>query len=274
MYASIDVGGTKTLVAVFTESGELKEQIKFPTPKNYEDFITELASNVAKLSTDEFKAGCIAVPGKINRPEGVALAFGNLDWTEVSIGPDVEKIMHAPVLVENDAKLAALSEALLLKDEFNKVLYVTISTGIGAGLVVGGKLDPNLLDMEAGQMLLEHNGQLKDWEDFGSGRAFNEKFGKKVSEVSPDDTEAWYWFARNIAIGLIDLIAMLSPEVIIIGGGAGAHLEKFQDKLEEQLRIYDNPMFSVPPLRKAQRAEEAVLYGCFELTKEKYGKHR
>lgn len=272
MYAAIDVGGTKTLIAVFSESGELKEQIKFPTPKIYDEFIKELAINVAKLSTNNFKAACVAVPGKLNRSEGVALAFGNLDWTDVPIGPDIEKIIKTPVIIENDAKLAALSEAILVKDEFNKTLYVTISTGIGVGFVVNGRLDPNLIDMEAGQMLLEHNGELKDWEDFGSGRAFSEKFGKRVSEVAPDDNEAWYWFARNIAIGLVDLIATLTPDVIILGGGAGAHLDKFQDRLENQLKIYENPMFTIPPIRKAQRAEEAVIYGCFEHAKDHFGR--
>ena len=127
--------------------------------------------------------------------------------------------------------------------------------------------------MEAGQMLLEYNGELRDWEDFGSGRAFNEKFGKRVSDTAPEDNEAWYWFARNIAIGLINLMATLTPDVIILGGGAGAHLEKFQDRLTEQLKIYENPMFAVPPIQKAKRAEEAVIYGCYELLRDRFGRH-
>lgn len=274
MYAAIDVGGTKTLIAVFTESGELKEQIKFPTPKDYGDFIKELSLTVAKLATQDFKAVCAAIPGRLNREEGVAYALGNLDWTNITVGPDIEKIVHAPVILENDAKLAALSEAILVKDTYKKALYVTISTGIGAGFVVNGKLDPNLLDMEAGQMLLEHNGELRDWEDFGSGRAFSKKFNKRVSEVEPGDNEAWYWLARNIAVGLIDLMATLTPDVVILGGGAGAHLEKYQDRLDNQLKIYENPMFKIPPVIKAQRAEEAVIYGCFELAKDTFGKHR
>ena len=83
MYAAIDVGGTKTLIAVFAQSGKLKEQIKFPTPKDYEEFKTELATNVAKLATNEFRCAVVAVPGRINRSSGVVLAFGNLDWENV-----------------------------------------------------------------------------------------------------------------------------------------------------------------------------------------------
>lgn len=274
MYAAIDVGGTKTLIAVFNDDGKVIEQIKFPTPENYDEFITELAATVAKLSTQDFKATCAAIPARLNREEGIAIAFGNLPWTDIPVGVDIEKIVKSPVLIENDAKLAALSEAILVKDIYKKALYVTISTGIGAGFVVNGRLDPNLLNMEVGQMLLEHNGELKDWEDFGSGRAFNEKFGKRVSDVAADDHQAWYWFSRNIAIGLIDLCATLSPDVILLGGGAGAHLDKYHDRLNEQMKIYENPMFAIPPIIKAQRAEEAVIYGCYELAKESFGTNR
>ena len=194
--------------------------------------------------------------------------FGNLEWTNLPLQADLEKIFKSPVHLENDAKLAALSEAILLKDQYSRVLYVTISTGIGAGFILDGKIDPRFEDMEAGQMLLEHNGHLKDWEDFGSGRAFYEKFGKYVSDAADDDHQAWYWFARNIAIGLLNLCAILGPEVIVIGGGAGAHLEKFKDRLDEQLKIYENPMFTVPPIIKAQNAEQAVIYGCYEYAKQ------
>lgn len=273
MYAAVDVGGSKTLVAVFNTHGEVVERHKFPTASSYEDFILELASTVEKLSTKDFKVAAVGLPAKIDRKHGIGLAFGNLSWKLVPIEADCEKIFNCPVVVENDAKVAALSEAILIKDKFKKVLYVTISTGIGAGLIINGKIDPNFADMEAGQMLLEHQGKLKDWEDFGSGRAFYEKFHKRVGEVDNSDSEALYWLARNIAIGLIDLIATITPEVIVLGGGVGAHLEKFQDRLVDQLKIYENPMFTVPPILKAQRAEEAVIYGCYELAKGFHGQH-
>jgi len=268
MYGAVDIGGTKTLIAVFDMHGKVIEQIKFPTPKIYEDFKIELANNVANLSTKDFLRIVVAIPGRIDRKHGAVLAFGNLDWTNIPFQSDMEPIFNAPIILENDAKLASLSEALLVFKQYRKVLYVTISTGIGAGLVIDGKIDKDFEDMEAGQMLLEHDGKLVDWEDFASGRAFKEKFGKQVSDVADDDNEAWYWFARNIAVGLINLIATLTPEVIILGGGAGAHLDKYKDRLDEQLKIYENPMFSIPTIIKAKHAEEAVIYGCYEFAKQ------
>lgn len=254
-------------MALLDIEGEVKEQIKFKTHQDYDEYLKVLQANVVKLPTGKCKRAVVAAPGKIDRKHGVILSFGNLGWKNIQLQADLEKLLNIPVTIENDSKLAALSEAVLLKDSYTKVLYVTISTGIGAGLIVNGKIDPKFADMEAGQMLLEHNGKLRDWEDFGSGRAFYDKFGKKVSEVAEDDNEAWYWLARNIAIGLLNLMAILTPEVVVIGGGAGAHLDKFKDRLDEQLKIYENPMFSIPPIIKAQHPEEAVIYGCYELAK-------
>jgi predicted NBD/HSP70 family sugar kinase len=267
MNAAVDIGGTKVLIAVF-DNDKIIQQIKFPTPKNYDNFKIELAKNVEKLSTKKFDHIIAAAPGKINRATGVVEAFGNLDWTNVPIKSDIESVFDQSVTIENDAKLAALSEGLLLYPAYRKALYVTISTGIGGGLVIDGKLDPDFLDIELGQMLLEYEGHLTDWEDFGSGRAFQQKFGHKVSDTEQNNHAAWYWFARNIAIGLTNLAATLTPEVIIIGGGAGAHLEKFKDRLDEQMKLYTNPMFAMPTVQEAKRPEEAVIYGCNDYAKQ------
>lgn len=271
MYLAIDIGGTKTLVASYNKNGEITEEIKFPTPKDYGEFIEQVDRTVASLQEQDYQCAVVAVPARINREEGLAIAFGNLAWENVSIGPDIESRIHCPVYIENDAKLASLSEAKLVQDRFSKALYITISTGIGAGFVVNGTLEPNLLDLEAGQMLLEYNGKLRDWEDFASGRAFQEKFGTRVGDTPDDYHEAWYWLSRNIAIGLVNLLATLTPDVVIIGGGAGAHLHKFYDRLEEQLKIYENPMFKIPPVVVAQNPEKAVIFGCYELACQIHG---
>jgi predicted NBD/HSP70 family sugar kinase len=270
MYAAIDVGGTKTLLAVFDENGVITEQIKFQTPHVYEDFLKELAVNVDKLTTKDFSAATIAIPGKVDRKHGIGIAFGNLPWKNVPVQQDVEKLIKCPTLLENDANLAGLSEALEVHDTYKKVLYVTVSTGIGGGLISDGVIDPAFADAEIGHLLLEHGGKLQRWEEFASGSAIVRRLGKKASEIT--DERDWYAVARNIAIGMIDLIATLTPEAIVIGGGVGTHLLKYKDRLEEQLKIYENPLLTIPPILPAKRPEEAVVYGCYELARMKYGK--
>lgn len=265
MYGAVDIGGTKTLIAVYGNDGVIIEQIKFPTPKDYTDFTAELAATVEKLSTKDFQCAVVAIPGTPDRVHGIGLIFGNLPWENVPIGADAERIFGCPVRIENDAKLAALSEAVLLKDQYKKVLYVTVSTGIGAGLVVDGRIEPSFQDIEPGKMTLEHLGRFEQWEDFASGRAIVAKFNQRASDIT--DPKIWYIIARNIAVGLNTLIAAIDPDVIVLGGSVGNRLEKFEARLNEELKIYEYPMTPVPPIRKAERPDEAVIYGCYELAK-------
>ncbi|HSX27458.1 MAG TPA: ROK family protein [Patescibacteria group bacterium] len=269
MYLAADVGGTKTLVAAFDEAGNIVNQVRFPTSPTYQAFTEELAVNVAKLSTTEFKAGAFGIPGNIDRQHGVGLVFGNLNWHNVPMDADAEKMLKCPVEIENDAKLGALSEAILVKDQYSKVLYITIGTGIGIGLVVNGQLDTAIGDAGGRTLLVEHDGQMQPWESFASGKAIVEKFGKPARDIT--DGAAWQEIASNIAVGLIDVVALAQPDAIIIGGGVGSHFAKFDKFLDQELRKYEKPMLNIPPLLPAKRAEEAVIYGCYELLRSKYG---
>lgn len=268
MYFAMDIGGTKTLLAVFNQDGKLTKQVKFPTPPDYIDFIRLVKKTIPELGQTSFKAGCVAAPGKIDRKHGVVLAMGNLDWGLAPIAKDIRAIIDCPVVVENDTKLAALSEAIEFKNVFNKVLYVTVSTGISSGLVTDQKIVPAMADSESGHMLLEHNGKLQTWESFASGKAIVKKFGKLASEI--DDPKIWSEIARNIAIGLIDLIATMQPELIVIGGGVGTHFAKFKSPLQIELKKFEMPLVPIPPVKQAKRPEEAVIYGCYYLAKSHY----
>jgi predicted NBD/HSP70 family sugar kinase len=268
MYLAIDVGGTKTLLAVFSETGEVIKQHKIYTDRDYAKFL----ESVAKVAQDELKGYqftdcCIAVPGTIDFKNGVALAFGNEDWRNVPILQDMKDLLSAPkLLIHNDAKLAALSEAALLDGQYDKVLYLTISTGIGGGVIRNGKIDPDFENFEPGQMVFEHDGQTIPWEDFASGRALKDRYGKLASEIN--EPQIWQEYTRNLTNGFENLTATIKPDVIVVGGGVGAHLEKFQNFLEEDLSKINNPLVPIPPIFKAKRPEEAVIYGCYELIKQ------
>lgn len=266
MYAAIDIGGTKTLVAVFDKDKNITEQHKFPTNPDYELFKIDLAKTVAELSTSDFLRAVVAVPGMVDRKHGVGLHFGNLPWQHVHIQKDVEQIFGCPVLIENDANLAGLGEAVELENPKQEVLYITVSTGIGGGFVTNGKIDPKFEDAEIGHMKLEYQGQLQEWEHFASGSAIYKKYGKKASEI--DDPQAWYVISRNLALGLINVIATMTPDIIIIGGGVGSHFEKFEARLKENLKIYETPLLNMPEIVKAKHPEEAVLFGCYEFAKQ------
>lgn len=270
MYVGVDVGGTKTLVAVLDEHGSIIERALFPTPKNYDNFLLELRNTLAHFKTRDFKAGAVGMPVTLfDRKHGRGLSFGNLPWVNVPVQADIERICHCPVAVENDAKLAALSEAMLLKDKYQSVLYITISTGIGIGLVVDGIIDINIGDGGGRTILLEHKNQLLPWEDFASGRAIVKRYGKKAMNIT--DQATWQAISRDLAKGMVQLIAIAQPEVIVIGGSVGSYFKQYGKLLSQEITKYQIPLVSMPKLVQAKRPEEAVVYGCYDLAKQIYG---
>ncbi len=272
MYLGIDVGGTKTLIACLTNDGEIVESRKFPTAKNYGHFLLELRHTLVHMKHTDWRAAGIGIPVSLfDRDTEIAHRFGNLPWKNEHIQHDFEKILHCPVVIENDAKLASLSEAMLLKEKYSKVLYITISTGIGYGLTVHGKIDSNIGDGGGRTIMLEHRGKLTPWEDFASGRAIVERYGKRAEDIH--DEKTWHAIANDLKLGFLELIAVTQPDVIIVGGSVGNYFERFKHLLAAELRAYETPSLQIPALKKAQRPEEAVVYGCYDLAKETFGNH-
>lgn len=269
MYLGVDVGGTKTLVAVFTKNGELKQSLRFETPQNYSSFLTGLTDTIQSLDEAEFQAACVALPAAIDRKEGVGLAFGNLPWKNVHVAEFLEKFIKAPVLLENDAKLAGLYEAKNIKGDYKKVLFLTISTGVGVSLIIDGVIDINTNDLGGAVFPIDSKGRVISLDKFVSGKSIAKEYGKRASEL--DDPKAWQKISRDFARGLIDIISLLQPDVVIVGGGVGAHFKKFGTFLKTELRKYEMPIMKIPPVVQAKRPEEAVIYGCYELLKAHYG---
>ncbi|HYH35884.1 MAG TPA: ROK family protein [Candidatus Saccharimonadales bacterium] len=267
MYLGIDIGGTKTLAAVFNDQGEVTEKVRFPTDQDYSKFLGNLERNLADLSVKDFEYCGVGMPASVlDRSRGQGISFGNLPWRNVPMRNDVADLSGCPAVIENDTKLAGLSEATLLKDTYRRVLYVTVSTGVGFAFVADGAIDTNFGDAGGRSLLLEHDGRMMPWEDFASGRAIVERFGKKASEITDDTT--WRQISHDLAQGLIMLIPTVQPEVIVVGGSVGTHFEKYGGLLAEELAKYELPLVPLPGLIGARRPEEAVIYGCYELIKQ------
>lgn len=263
---TIDIGGTKTLIAIFNNTGTITEQIKFPTAQEYDQFKIDLATNVEKLATKELVAAAVAAPGKIDHERGLMIVGGNLPWQNVPIQGDVQTLLTIPCVLENDAKTAALAEAQTVIEQYRKVAYLTISTGVGLGVCIDGVLDPGLLDTEPGRMPLQYEQAMLPWEDIASGKALVARTGMKASDL--DDLAAWDHHALQIAKGLICVLAIVQPDVVVIGGGVGNHLDKFKPFLDKHLNDLKNPSIPIPAIIESARPEEAVIYGCYELARQ------
>lgn len=269
MYMAVDIGGTKTLLACFDENGKIIASQRFATNQDYNGFLTDLAAAYAAIGSPSVIAAGLAAPGRIDRQKGVGVAFGNLPWLNVPLGQDLGQLLKCPVCIDNDANLAGLSEARLVLNEFKRVLYVTISTGIGTGYIIDGKIEPHLQDSEGGKIVVDHDGQLATWESFASGKAIVKRYGKPASEIN--DPATWQQISHELAAGLLSLSAVLQPQLIVLGGGVATHFSKFGSFIEAEMGKFNNPMTPTPVLRQAVRPDEAVIYGCFELAKDLHG---
>ena len=261
MLVTVDTGGTKTLVASFSEDGTLGTQIKFATPKKSSDYVDLLRETLLEnYKGQTVEAIVIGLPGTIT--DGVAVWCQNLKWRNFDVRAALKGVLgDAPILVENDANLAGLAEAHALKSIPPLALYVTVSTGIGSGIITNGIIDPSLSHSEAGRSLVEYDGVIREWEDFASGKAIYEAFGKYARDITSKRT--WYQVADRISRGFLTLIPTLQPEVIIIGGSIGTYFDNYSEKLVGLLKEHLPSHIPMPKFVQAVHPEQAVIYGCY-----------
>lgn len=260
MILGVDIGGTKTLLGVFNKTGEVVETLKFPTPKEYDQFLAELKTNFNNLKEKSFETAVAAIPGMLNRGKGTFLRAGNLSWHDVAIVEDLQNAVGITTLrTENDAKLAGLFEAQAFPDSL--VLYITISTGIGTAVVSSGRLDHAMLDSEGGFILIPDGKQMVPWEKIGSGKAIKEKYGKLARDI--DDLGIWDEITNIMALGVVDLCAVVEPDVVIIGGGVGSSFKKFGEMLTTKVAKLKPEIVKMPKIVGAKDAEMASLRGCY-----------
>jgi predicted NBD/HSP70 family sugar kinase len=269
MIIGVDIGGTKTYVACFAENGKLLNEVRFETNRDYDSFLQDLKKHARSIDSNKAKVACAAVPGLIDRKNGVLKALGNLPWKDRYIQNDLaEALGIKDVYIENDSKLAGLAEVRRLAEKYSRAYYVTISTGIGGTLLINGKIAQEVIDGEVGKVPFPHNDKLVHWEDFASGRAFVERYGSKAEDVN--DQEVWEEFAKDIGLGISMICTIYQVEAIIFGGGLGQHLEKYKPYLKPYVSDYLHDTIAKPSsLTAAKYGDESVIYGCYEYAKDR-----
>ncbi|HSW85155.1 MAG TPA: ROK family protein [Candidatus Saccharimonadales bacterium] len=265
MILAVDIGGTKTLVALFDKAGKIIKQRKFPTSQNYEDFLATFSDEFKSLDTMSIDKTVVAIPGRLDRATGIGLVFGNLPWKNVPIQSDVKAIVKNTVLVENDAKLGGFGEAMAIKDKFQKVLYLTIGTGIGVAFTADSQIDTSINDLGGNTIKLMHDGKLVSWDSFASGKAIFKHYGKKASEI--DDPKIWESICLDLTVGILELLSVITPDCIVLGGGVSKNFDKFGKILARQLNE-SSASYLIPPIISAKRPVDAVIYGCYEYAKQ------
>ena len=139
----IDIGGTNTRVALIDETYHILERIQFSTDVNDpEKTLDKIAEIIAGFDKDIIGVG-MSCPGPLDLLEGKILTTPNLygKWHNYEVSKQLYKRIQVPVYLDNDANLAALAESYIGEGkDYNYVQYLTVSTGLGAGLVINKKI--------------------------------------------------------------------------------------------------------------------------------------
>ena len=230
-YGALEGGGTKMVMAVWTEDGRMAERISIPTRTPAET----MPEMIAYFRQHDLISLGIANFGPLDL-DPASPAYGSvtmtpkLAWRDTPFVKTFQDALHVPVGFDTDVNGAALAEATLgAAKGLSSCLYVTVGTGIGGGLIINGKPVHGLVHPELGHQLLRrrsddpmpdgvcpfHKGCL---EGLAAGPAIGKRWGTPAQNLKPDHP-AWSLEAEYLAQMCHNAIMSFSPEKIILGGG-------------------------------------------------------
>ena len=253
MYLAIDIGGTKTLIALFSKRGRVLRRRKFKTAQGSRTFISDLEYNLADFKKRKIKGVVVAIPGTVQK--NYSVKFGNRKWDNVDLFSPLKNLFNCPIWFENDANLAALYEGFRLP---GRTVFLTFSTGIGGGIVEHNRILPESNRCEPGHKKYWYDGKIKEWEDIAAASAIESYYhvdratDLRKKSIMKD-------VAGRIALGLTDVVNEHHPDNIVLGGPMGKIFKLYAGYLPDLEVKY----------RRPKRPNESVIYGCFRYAKQK-----
>ena len=260
MYISIDIGGTNTRLAISKDLDKIDEIQKFPTSKNLHDLQDIIANfvnqqgNIQKIS--------LGVAGVIDKSTNQIIYCPHIPYLS---GPSAIDLLPkdfnaTQILLENDATLAGLGEATKgVGKEFDRVAYITISTGVGGTLIINKQIQSKKVNFEPGHIILNldetfnYKKNLRGiFESFCSGTAFKMRFGLEPSGVV--DKRIWEDYGQVLAVGLYNIILLWQPECIVLGGSMSKKSALFYKSMQaalQKLTTHDLPKIKISELADA-----------------------
>ncbi|MBR1742794.1 MAG: ROK family protein [Lachnospiraceae bacterium] len=259
LYGALEAGGTKMVCAVGNENGEILKQISVPTTTPAETMPKVLAF----FKEEPIEAIGVACFGPIDLRKtsstyGYITSTPKLAWKNYNIVGAVKEALKVPVGFDTDVNGSLLGEVTWgAAKGLSDVIYITIGTGIGGGVMSGGRLLHGMLHAELGHMLLEKEPEdayagkcpyhKTCFEGLAAGPAIEARYGKSGKELA-GEKEVWELESRYIAKALMNLILTLSPKRIILGGGV-MHQEQLFPLIRRKVTEYLNGYLETEELK-------------------------
>ena len=255
----IDLGGTKICGALADLEGNIitKKTIKTEANLGEEHILNRIISVIDDLKEEgkvedvELKSIGIGAPGQLNPAKGTIIEASNLPFKNFNLVKPISEKFNVPTYLQNDANVAALGEHLLGAGKgTNNMVYITVSTGIGGGAIINGKLYSGNTNnaLEIGHTTILPNGPKCNCGNYGcveavaSGTAIAKRAkealerGEETSLSKYDNVTSFEVFKEEkngdkvakdildealnyLGIGIANAVNIFDPEIIVIGGG-------------------------------------------------------
>ncbi len=285
--AAVDIGGTNTRIALISENYEIEDRIQFPTDAENPRTVLEKICETIRGFDKQVTGTGLSCPGPLDLFAGRVLTPPNLHgpWHFLNIADELEMLMRMPVYLENDANLAALAEAVLgAGKNYRIVQYLTVSTGLGAGLIIDGKIfrgAHGFANEVANTILIPDGPQHGELlagalEAVSSGTAIGHRAAMaglqirhagEVNELAiagdPAAKRIMYEAKQYLANYIAGVIGYADPDIIILGGSVALKIDGFVQEVEELVKTKVYPV--VRPyvnVKKASLGEDCGLLGA------------
>jgi fructokinase len=235
LWGGIEAGGTKFVCAVGSGPDDLRAEVRFPTTTPEASIGQAIEFFQQQHKKEPLAAVGIASFGPVD-PNPDSPTFGYITttpkpgWAHTGFAGTIRRALGVPVGFDTDVNVAALGERRWgAAQGLDTFVYLTIGTGIGGGGMVNGKLIHGLVHPEMGHIRIPHDRERDPYagacpyhgdclEGLATGPALEARWGQR-GETLPADHPAWELEAGYLALGLVSIICILSPERIIMGGG-------------------------------------------------------
>ena len=231
VFGGIEGGGSKWECAVGTGPDDVRASVTIPTTTPEETIARIVDFFDREGPVDAVGVGSFGpIDSRDGSPTwGYITTTPKRGWSNTSVGQELRRRLDVAVVFDTDVNAAALGEYRWGAGRgLRSLWYVTVGTGIGGGAVVDGTILRGLSHPEFGHLRVPHDRAADPFpgscpyhgdclEGLASGTALEARWGKPASEIETD--EAWALEVRYLALGLLSVVAVLSPERIVVGGG-------------------------------------------------------
>ncbi|MBR1471201.1 MAG: ROK family protein [Lachnospiraceae bacterium] len=282
LYGALEAGGTKMVCAIGEEDGRILDQVSIPT-RLPEETVPEI---LEYFKGKEIAALGIASFGPVDLDPASA-GYGHITttpkpgWKDYDIVGVMKKALQVPVGFDTDVNGSLLGEVTYGDAKgMSDVVYITIGTGVGGGVMTNGKLLHGMLHPELGHMLMRPHPQdgyagkcpfhKNCLEGMAAGPAIEERWGAKGKELA-ERQEVWELEAYYIGQAIVNIILTLSPKRIILGGGVMHQIQLFaliRAEVQKQMNGYlktkelEDPEHYIVP---ASLQDDQGIMGCIRL---------